>query len=307
MQATRGARAGFTLVELLVVIAIIGILIALLLPAVQGAREAARRAQCQNNLKQMGLGVQNMHDNKKFLLPSRVANDYLTWAVLLLPYIEQDSFYDQWDVTQLYANQNAQVAHRAVPAYFCPSRRKPEEAFSVDTPAGALSDYACVTGNGTQNGAAATGSVIIADAQITGGVVTSWRGRLGFHDILDGTSHTVLIGEKHIRMFNVTNGTPLVWGTADDRSVYTSTNDNNYRRFLGTGTDAIDYVLARDDAKTGVQGVDNRKFGSRHRDIACQFVLCDGSVKAFKETASVKILHALATRKGGEAISNAAF
>lgn len=301
------SRRGFTLVELLVVIAIIGLLIALLLPAVQAARESARRTQCGNNLKQMGLGVQNMHDVRKYLLPSRVRNDYLTWAVLLLPYIEQDSFYEQWDVTNLYANQTAQTTTRAVPAYFCPSRRKPTDALSNDTPSGALSDYACVTGTGDENGPAATGPVIIADSTVSGTVVTSWKGKLNFGDILDGTSHTALIGEKHIRILNLNTGLPLVWGTADDRSVYTSTNANNYRRFLGLGTDGLEYSIARDTAAFGVQGLDNRKFGSRHRDICCQFVLCDGSVRAFQETISLKILTALATRKGGEAISNSAF
>jgi prepilin-type N-terminal cleavage/methylation domain-containing protein len=307
MTIASRARAAFTLVELLVVIAIIGILIALLLPAVQAARESARRTQCANNLKQMGLGIQNMHDARKYVLPSRVANDYVTWAVLLLPYIEEDNFYEQWDVTQLYTSQTPRVAVRPVGTYFCPSRRKPTDAFSNDNPSGALSDYACVTGNGTQNGPAATGAIVIAEAVLNGTTVTSWRGRLNFADMLDGTSHTVAIGEKHIRMINVTNGNPLVWGTADDRSVYTSTNANNYRRWLGIGTDGIHYTLARDDAATGVQGVDNRKFGSRHRDITCQFALCDGSVRVFRQETSINVLHALATRKGGETLSNSAF
>src|SRR5688500_6827350 len=90
-------RMGFTLVELLVVIAIIGILIALLLPAVQSARESARRTQCMNNLKQMALAVQNFNDIRKFMPPSRLENDYVTWAVIILPFMEQDGFYEQWD------------------------------------------------------------------------------------------------------------------------------------------------------------------------------------------------------------------
>src|ERR1043165_8858159 len=102
-------RTAFTLVELLVVIALIGVLVALLLPAVQMAREAARRTQCANHLKQIGLGAQNFHDGKKLLPPSRLSNyptgtpayvRFVTWAVLLLPYIEQKPYYDQWDITQ---------------------------------------------------------------------------------------------------------------------------------------------------------------------------------------------------------------
>src|SRR5688500_12419399 len=91
-------RKGFTLVELLVVIAIIGILIALLLPAVQAAREAARRYQCTNNLKQIGLAMHNYHDINGKFPPSRIARgDYITWAVLILPYMEQQAMYELWN------------------------------------------------------------------------------------------------------------------------------------------------------------------------------------------------------------------
>src|SRR5436853_7868869 len=96
-------RKAFTLVELLVVIAIIGVLVALLLPAVQMAREAARRTQCANHLKQLGLAAQNFNDVRGTLPPTRVSNDgtdanqnWLTWAVLLMPYCEQQNFCSHW-------------------------------------------------------------------------------------------------------------------------------------------------------------------------------------------------------------------
>src|SRR5215475_8654036 len=97
----RQAPPGFTLVELLVVIAIIGILVAFLLPAIQAAREAARRTQCQNNLKQIGLAVQSHHDTRKAFPMGRNRIDQfaVSWAFFLLPYMEETSIYNSWDGT----------------------------------------------------------------------------------------------------------------------------------------------------------------------------------------------------------------
>ena len=120
-------RSGFTLVELLVVIAIIGILVALLLPAVQAAREAARRMQCANNVKQIGLAFQLYHDSFKQFpwagrnFPNSCCNssirDYWTWAYYILPYMEQQNLMDQ--------TSNAVVYATPVPTLYCPTRRAP--------------------------------------------------------------------------------------------------------------------------------------------------------------------------------------
>src|ERR1043166_3524164 len=119
-------RRGFTLIELLVVIAIIAILIALLVPAVQKVREAAARTQCTNNLKQLALGCHNYHDTNKFLPPARIARDaYATWPVLVLPFIDQQPLYKQWDIRQGFSSQNQTARETALPIFFCPSRRQP--------------------------------------------------------------------------------------------------------------------------------------------------------------------------------------
>lgn len=148
----RSSRRGFTLVELLVVIAIIGVLVALLLPAVQAAREAARRSQCQNNLKQIGLALLNFEATKKHLPPGALMNEGSAWSVYLLSFIEKgnelaqtkigdnNKFNSQWghpggpytDANSLPENErNVKVIEQVIPTYRCPSAALPEHQLDV--------------------------------------------------------------------------------------------------------------------------------------------------------------------------------
>src|SRR6516164_6110664 len=108
VQALPPKRSAFTLIELLVVIAIIGILIALLLPAVQKIREAAARIQCANNLHQIGLAVHNYHDSSNALPPVRIwgSDGWASFFVLIMPYMEQDNIKNTWDLTKRYSQQS---------------------------------------------------------------------------------------------------------------------------------------------------------------------------------------------------------
>jgi len=130
-------RQAFTLVELLVVIAIIGILVALLLPAIQAAREAARRAQCSNNLKQIGLASLNFENTTKTLPPFRVADLDRTFFVVILPHLEETTLAAQWDPTRgNYYDQLFSFRSTVVKAYVCPSQAHDKLIAYSPTPAG---------------------------------------------------------------------------------------------------------------------------------------------------------------------------
>ena len=163
---TRGGRLrpAFTLVELLVVIAIIGILVALLLPAVQAAREASRRTQCKNNLKQIGLGALNFHDTRKKLPPNRIYDGQPTWLMLILDHMEESQVKNLWNYNLgCFYDQSYQTRTAVISGYICPSQEHdrvittgadPKDGHSHSTTQpeggkweGSISDYRAVAGS----------------------------------------------------------------------------------------------------------------------------------------------------------------
>jgi prepilin-type N-terminal cleavage/methylation domain-containing protein/prepilin-type processing-associated H-X9-DG protein len=197
---------GFTLVELLVVIAIIGILIALLLPAVQAARESARRTQCRNNLKQLGLALQKYHDVNKRLPPGGIHNLAAagsgsasagssswgpSWAVYILPMIEQHALHDQYDyaVPRTRDGINATVVAATVPTYVCPSEMVGALPW-VNTTPHARGNYACNAGPGS------TWSVTeFPLMSLRGAFSPTFYWGAAFNEILDGLSNSIFLGE----------------------------------------------------------------------------------------------------------------
>lgn len=314
-------RGGFTLVELLVVIAIIGILIALLLPAVQAAREAARRTQCVNNLKQMALGCQNYHDTHKSLPPSRI-DDGATWCIILLPYLEQEALYDAYDFTRPWPPQTSPALKTSFAALTCPTRRPRTALLSTagddqsgmsDWPGipgaypttphnpGPVGDYAACIGT-VQDDTAGNGAFGLRYTQPGEGTATPPPpgyqpppGALRTSDILDGTSNTVFFGEKHVHEMNFGRKNGTNWsGTQNcfDNCTYHGDNNATAGRSMG-GT----LLLAKGKAPCA----NVPRFGSWHPN-GVNFALGDASVRSLSFSISSTILTQLATRKGGEAL-----
>ena len=325
---TRSQR-GFTLVELLVVIAIIGVLIALLLPAIQAAREAARRSQCQTNLKNIGLAVQMYHDTQQRLPSSRRTYDYITWAAELWPYLEAGNISTIWNPTQTYYGQTDEARQAFVPIYYCPTRRAPgPEALSVigdnnaqdasngDHYPGALADYACNTGDNSPDASANDNSYERGDGTFTeptGPFRHAGRGIDGDDDvgpitpgvddlsalkiaysvrlaqIEDGTSNTVFIGEKHVPQDDRWFGHI----DARDNSIYNADSWATCGRKGGHLTPIskpIDGVVEPTET--------NKSFGSWHIGI-CHFVFGDGSVHAVNNDIDVYMLGQICHKSDG--------
>ncbi len=298
---------GFTLVELLVVIAIIGILVGLLLPAVQAAREAARRTQCSNNLKQIGLATHNFESTFRFLPPAFIGdnsdtlNSWATWPALLLPQIEASNQYNLIDLHYRVADQPAAAYQTQNPNYLCPSR--PPAVLSIGdfaTPGGALTDYAASFGTAALY-VNSIGAIIPAvPEQITTDsngkpYLAKWKAQIRFASITDGTSNTTIFGEKHIRPNSLR-------GKNEDRSAFSAVR-NTHRRMMGryvSGSTTELRPLLPPTAQA--PALANSSFGSAHTGI-CQFALGDGSVRALSTTTDLDVLTAYVTRGGGEVVA----
>lgn len=296
--STSTRRSGFTLVELLVVIAIIGVLVALLLPAVQSARESARRSQCSNNLKQIGLGVHNFHDTYRYLPYTRL-DTRETWAVLILPYIEQQTLFDGWNMTREYYQQAPEVRETTLKVYVCPTRRRPPQKSTAGDVhqngmlphiPGGVSDYAASTGTPAGGGDYFDGQVVSGTLYDPTTTPTSANGPfryksnnpMRFTNIVDGLTNTLFIGEKHIGVKVLNN----------EGSIYNGDHGSSFKK-AGIGAPLIRNIHA-----TGNFG----NFGSWHPGI-CQFVLGDGSVRAIPVSIDLTTLDRLAHREDGNAVN----
>lgn len=301
MISRKDQRAAFTLVELLVVIAIIGVLVALLLPAVQAAREASRRSQCQNNLKQIGLAVHNFHDTNNELPAARIGYEYLPWTVLIMPFMEQVNLYQQFDPKLKIAAQNAAAMQASVPGYVCPSRHKSgAQSTQYDGSTGkngSLGDYATVDGPSADDPpyrrVSATGMIITANSTAPA-VVGVWKSLTNFASTTDGLSNTIMIGEKHIKSIDIGKESSGGDGPVLGSYAYSVMRVAGGRNAGADGN----WPLAK-GLTDNVGGQAIAVFGSWHSGGAVNFAWGDGSVRPLNNNVNTVTLARLAARNDG--------
>jgi len=302
-------RRAFTLVELLVVIAIIGILVALLLPAVQAAREAARRSQCQNNLKQLGLALQNYHEVYRQFPAGAVVENNLSWNVYLLPYLEQQPLYDLFDFQAggfWEANKQIHAINR-IDGFFCPTATTEFATHGSSRSGGQqtyTSHYYGITGprgldaNGNiYNFASPSGAA--GGFGLEGVLTRDTDGDVRIATITDGTSNTLAIGE-------ISTAPDALYGSGaagggDGASWVRGIGIPGQAGSTESGPDA-----GFSSSKNVVDGINvlptnfnNIAFSSQHSGGA-QFVRCDGSVVFVDEAIDLLVYKAATSRATGE-------
>jgi prepilin-type N-terminal cleavage/methylation domain-containing protein len=316
--ASNGRRRAFSLVELLVVIAIIGILIALLLPAVQKVREAANRVKCDNNLKQLGLALQAYHDQWG-TLPSGInqpGQPRQGWMLFILPFIEQKPLYDAFDFTKnWYDTANLPVVDTPLKIVQCPSTPEPgrKDGRSGQTPFvlfEAVSDYGATTG--------VDPSLVTAGlATFAGPGIMPKNSTPRLADVKDGLAFTILLAESAGRP-QIYRGTKLFGDPLTDRvngggwcraatdfALFGSSNDGT----IFPGPCAVNCtnghdVTAYPDPIFGVAG--SGETYSFH-PAGANTVFGDGAVHFIKQTVDIRVYAALVTRAGGEVVEDTGF
>jgi prepilin-type N-terminal cleavage/methylation domain-containing protein len=326
------SRRGFTLVELLVVIAIIGVLVALLLPAVQAAREAARRIQCANNLKQIGLGLHNYHDTYTKLPPALWANpngsalddDGFGWMVSILPYIEQQPLFNLINpqgapgvlgnatVFEQYYPGLPMVpgGDTVVKPYRCPSSGLPDHV----PPTWAVFGSQLVGGGAVPAQFPRSIGYATSDYKACGGTCYGDFGVMhklleaqpnGFKDVIDGLSNTVFVAESSYVTTHVS------------ASARRTTRPNSFRDWptwigaFGGGQDETVRINGRTNSPINAQTTPSRMYFAINDDNAfsfhptgAQFTLGDGSVRFISENISIQAYCRLHDRRDGEVVGD---
>jgi prepilin-type N-terminal cleavage/methylation domain-containing protein/prepilin-type processing-associated H-X9-DG protein len=292
-QRSACARTGFTLIELLVVIAIIGVLIGLLVPAVQKVREAAARTKCQNNVRQLGLAFQNHHDTHQFFpsgggswwsmptynngQPAVGPQQQAGWGFQILPFIEASSTWMGGAATDDFSRAVLAVG-TPNPIFFCPSRRG-MQTITFSTP-GYFNDQPVVV---------ALSDYAASNYEETGVVLFETPTRMA--DVTDGTSNTLLIADKRLNIGK------LGQGQDDDDTGYASGFSNDVVRYT-TKAPQPDYSATTGDG--------DFRFGSSHSG-GFNAVFVDGSVHFISFSIDATVFSYLGNKNDGQVIDPGSF
>ena len=298
-------QRAFTLIELLVVIAIIAVLVALLLPAVQQAREAARRSQCKNNLKQLGLASHSYHDSFKVFPPGVIASSGWGWGAMLLPYVDQTSIYNQLNFNFMnvpFDPVQTALVQSVLPVHLCPSDANPKPSQWV---------------NGTRSGVrqgASTGQTYIAlsNYNASGGTndesctscftsdgIFGCNSNTSIANITDGTTSTFLFWERDTQIHGLTGSKPTIeqhmggqWAGVSAIPVSPATTpacyDSSYQVTVVLGQMRGTWAEINGNATRD----DGRSPSSMHAG-GMQACLADGSVRFISENISLATALAL--------------
>ncbi len=264
-------RNGFTLLELLTSIAVITVLTAILLPAVQHAREASRRSTCQNNLRQIGLALHNYHDTHSTLPPGCIQSYSAEprfsgwgWGSLILPFLEASNLHDQIDFSNvtLYGQHPKLISH-SLPTWRCPTDPAPDKV---------TIDAGVVTFDSSVGNYAASATVMRALSNTT------------FSDLTDGLHTTILVGEMRIHTPSSTNTLIAHWAGElnDPYDTYF-----NFAPYLYIDQDSL--------INSAISGI----FSSDH-SRGVNFLFGDGAVRFISETIDAKRYQAMGTISGGD-------
>ena len=308
----RVSRRGFTLVELLVVIAIIGVLIALLLPAVQQAREAARRMQCTNQQKQLALAMHNHHDTYGKLPGGSYRNsdwgrDSYSWYCFILPFIEENAMYEELNLNEKInggASVRSYARMQLLDTMLCPSDDSKIQEQGSDNWQNSLHNYVVCYGDANFNSGIAPWNQVDGYAGKAGMFVPEKQA--GLRDATDGLSNTLLFSEV------ITPAEEDYWSSIGRTQVsmgagFTTyltpnadANDRTNRCHLNLGGNLGAKCTAHADWDWGANVVAPRSWHPGGVNVA----MSDGSVRFMPETVNLTVWRGLGTRNGGEVVSD---
>ena len=288
------SRGAYSLVELLVVIAIVGTLITLLLPAVQQARAAARRISCDNNLKQLGLGLQNYESAMRrlpsgYVFKKGVEGNHagVGWGAMIMPYLEQNAVFGQLDFNvPLFDPRNASVREQHLAVFLCP-----EDAVSVlgfvemGTERYAMASYV-----------GSFGPPDLDETQEKRDGIFSRNSKTRFAEILDGLSNTIACGERQ-------NGPFRKGGVHGVHFSYETTWAGAVREVTDSSDDHGHMVLFQAGNTPNSPYSDDRDVSAPHVGYA-NFLFGDGSIRLITDQVDLNVYIGLTTRAGGELLSS---